>query len=184
MRRSLTPPGSWSSFTTVIAVVIPMNSDFKDLLSTFNDNKVQYLVVGAYAFMKHAEPRYTKDLDVWVRANKTNATRVFKALHQFGAPLGKLTKDDFAHEGFYYQIGVAPVRIDILMSIPGLTFLEAWKKRVTSHIGGVKVFVLSKEDLITSKHASGRPQDLVDIQTLKTPIAKRRVRRRSERQYS
>ena len=150
-----------------------MNSDFKDLLSTFNANKVQYLVVGAYAFMKHAEPRYTKDLDVWLRPGKRNATRVFKALRQFGAPLAGLTEDDFAFEGFYYQIGVEPARIDILMSIPGLKFSEAWKRRVNSDLGGVSASILSKVDLVAAKQASGRPQDLVDIQTLNTATDKR-----------
>ena len=154
-----------------------MNSDFKDLLSILNAHRVQYLVVGAYAFMKHAEPRYTKDLDVWVNANKTNAARVFKALGQFGAPLAGLSKDDFAREGFYYQIGIEPSRIDILMSIPGLAFSDAWKRRVRSDIGGVDAIILSKEDLIAAKRASGRPQDLVDIQTLTTPIRKSRQRR-------
>ena len=91
-----------------------MNSDFKDLLSILNANKVKYLVVGAYAFMKHAEPRYTKDLDIWVKADKKNAARVFKALGDFGAPLAELTDDDFAHEGFYYQVGIEPARIDVL----------------------------------------------------------------------
>ena len=149
-----------------------MNSDFKDLLSTFNANRVQYLVVGAYAFMKHAEPRYTKDLDIWIRPSKANSRRVFKALRQFGAPLSKLSEDDFAHPGLYYQIGVEPTRIDILMSIPGLKFSDAWNQRVNSDLGGVSATILSKEDLIASKHASGRPQDLVDIQTLTTPRQK------------
>jgi hypothetical protein len=160
------------SFTIAIKAGSLMNSDFKDLLSTFNAHKVQYLIVGAYAFMKHAEPRYTKDLDVWIRPSMANAHRVFKALHQFGAPLSKLTEDDFARPGFYYQIGVEPVRIDILMSIPGLTFSQAWKNRVISDLGGVSANILSKEDLIASKNASGRPQDLVDIQTLNTPMRK------------
>jgi hypothetical protein len=86
--------------------------------------------------------------------------------------LSKLTEDDFARPGFYYQIGVEPVRIDILMSIPGLTFREAWKNRVISDLGGVSANILSKEDLIASKNTSGRPQDLVDIQTLNTPLRK------------
>jgi len=162
-------PGKWSSSTISYEAEVPMNSDFKDLLSILNANKVKYLVVGAYAFMKHAEPRYTKDLDIWVKADKKNAARVFKALGDFGAPLAELTDDDFAHEGFYYQVGIEPARIDVLMSIPGLRFDEAWKKRVKSDLGGVEAWILSKKDLIAAKKASGRPQDLVDIQTLTTP---------------
>jgi hypothetical protein len=124
--------------------------------------------------MKHAEPRYTKDLDLWVKADKKNAARVFKALSDFGAPLAELTDDDFAHEGFYYQVGIEPARIDVLMSIPGLKFDEAWKRKVKSDLGGVEALILSKEDLIAAKRASGRPQDLVDMQTLTTPIRKPR----------
>ena len=152
-----------------------MNSDFRDLLNIFNANRVKYLIVGAYAFMKHAEPRYTKDIDIWVKANGANATRVFGSLREFGAPLLGLTEDDFAHEGFFYQLGVEPSRIDILMSIPGLSFEKAWRDRVTSDFGGVKAPIISKADLITAKLASGRPQDLVDIQTLTTPARKRRA---------
>jgi hypothetical protein len=157
-----------------------MNSDFRDLLSIFNANGVKYLVIGAYAFMKHAEPRYTKDLDIWVKANAVNAARVFRSLKEFGAPLLDMTADDFAHEGSYYQLGVEPARIDILMSISGIEFKDAWKRRVPGELGEAKAFFISKEDLITAKLAAGRPQDLVDVQTLNTPIRKvqkKRVRR-------
>jgi hypothetical protein len=106
-----------------------VNSDFKELLSTFNDHRVEYLVVGGYAVIKYAEPRYTKDIDLWVNADNDNAAAVYKALRAFGAPLTGLTEEDFAHEGYFYQMGVAPVRDDILMSIPGLKFDEAWARR-------------------------------------------------------
>ncbi len=158
-----------------------MNSDFRDLLRIFNDHRVKYLVVGAYAFMKHAEPRYTKDLDLWVKAGRTNAVRVFQALREFGAPLRGLTENDFSKEGFFYQIGVEPTRIDILMSIPGLDFDKAWENRVEANLGGTKAVILSKDDLITSKRASGRPQDFVDIQTLTTPRKKSITKPRQKR---
>jgi len=110
-----------------IGASLSMNSDFNELLKAFNHYRVEYLVIGGHAVMKYTEPRYTKDLDIWVKADTENAARVFDALKTFGAPLAGMTKDDFAHEGHFYQIGVAPVRIDILMSIKGVEFAEAWE---------------------------------------------------------
>jgi hypothetical protein len=143
-----------------------MNSDFKELLKLFNDYRVRYLVIGGYAVMKYAEPRFTKDLDIWVKADIENANLVFKALRAFGAPLSGMSEDDFAHEGYFYQIGVAPLRIDILMSIEGVTFEEAWPNRIESDLGGIGASFISKEDLIRSKRATGRPQDLLDAELL------------------
>jgi hypothetical protein len=144
-----------------------VNSDFKELLSAFNDHQVKYLVVGGYAVMKYAEPRYTKDIDLWVGADNTNAAAVYAALRAFGAPLEEMTEDDFAHEGYFYQMGVAPVRVDILMSITGLRFEQAWERRVIVDFDGVTVPFISKQDLIASKLATGRPQDLIDAQLLR-----------------
>jgi hypothetical protein len=97
-----------------------MNSDFRDLLKLFNAHRVRYLVVGGYAVMKYTEPRYTKDLDIWVEASPKNARAVFRALRRFEAPLANLTEADFAKEGFFYQMGRPPARVDILMSIKGI----------------------------------------------------------------
>lgn len=144
-----------------------VNSDFKELLRIFNDHQVKYLVVGGYAVIKYAEPRYTKDIDLWVSADRDNAAAVYKALSAFGAPLVGLTENDFAHEGYFYQLGVAPVRVDVLMSIPGLKFEQAWEKRVMVDFDGIMIPFISKQDLITSKVASGRPQDLIDAQLLR-----------------
>ncbi len=144
-----------------------VNSDFKDLLRNFNDSQVKYLVVGGYAVIKYAEPRYTKDIDLWISADKDNAAAVYKALRAFGAPLTGLTEDDFAHEGYFYQLGVAPLRVDILMSIPGLEFEPAWGRRVMVDFDGLMIPFISKQDLIISKTASGRPQDLIDAELLR-----------------
>jgi predicted nucleotidyltransferase len=146
-----------------------MHSDFKELLKIFNDYQIKYLVIGGYAVMQYTEPRYTKDLDLWIRADQENAAAVFQALQAFGAPLVGMTEDDFAHEGYFYQIGVPPVRVDILMSIPGVTFQQAWAKRVEADVAGVKVFFISREDLIISKQATGRAQDLIDAELLSLP---------------
>jgi hypothetical protein len=143
-----------------------MNSDFKDLLRLFNANKVRYLVVGGYAVMKYTEPRYTKDLDIWIEATPKNARAVFKALRKFEAPLEDLTEADFAREGFFYQMGRPPARVDILMSIQGVRFADAWSNRVASDYDGVTGNVISRKDLIANKRTVGRPQDLIDVNSL------------------
>jgi hypothetical protein len=143
-----------------------MHSDFRDLLRLFNAHKVRYLVIGGYAVMKYTEPRYTKDLDVWVEATPRNAKAVFKALRKFEAPLANLTEADFATEGFFYQMGRPPARVDILMSIRGVLFADAWSNRVVSDFDGVTGYVISRKDLIANKKAVGRPQDLVDLNSL------------------
>lgn len=143
-----------------------VNSDFTDLLKIFNANNVKYLVIGGYAVVQYSEPRYTKDLDLWISTDHTNATAVYKALQEFGAPLSNLTVDDFAEEGYFYQMGVPPVRVDILMGIPGGNFEEAWQKRAEVDFDDLKVSFISKADLITVKLASGRPQDLIDAKNL------------------
>ncbi len=139
-----------------------VSSDFKDLLRLFNDYQVKYLIIGGYAVIKYTEPRYTKGPDLWIRADPDNAAAVFQALRAFGAPLAGMTADDFAHEGYFYQMGVPPVRVDILMSIPGLVFDEAWARRVEADFDGVTVLFISRIDLVASKLASGRPQDIID----------------------
>jgi hypothetical protein len=143
-----------------------MNSDFKDLLRIFNEGNVRYLVVGGYAVIKYTEPRYTKDLDVWVEASPTNAKAVFAALRQFGAPLSRITAADFAKEGCIYQMGRPPARVDVVTSIKGVQFAAAWLNRVASDFDGVPAPVLSREHLLINKRAVGRPQDLMDVNGL------------------
>ena len=143
-----------------------VNSDFSDLLRTFNDRHVRYLVIGGYALVQYAEPRFTKDLDLWISTDRDNARAVFAALAEFGAPLNGMTEKDFAEEGYFYQIGVPPLRIDILMGIPGLQFNEAWEHRNEFDFGDLPVPFISRADLITAKRAAGRPQDLLDADAL------------------
>ena len=143
-----------------------VNSDFSDLLRIFNDNNVRYLIIGGYAVVQYAEPRYTKDLDIWISTDTANATSVYKALKEFGAPLAELSEADFSEEGYFYQMGVPPVRVDILMGIPGVAFEAAWEKRVEVNFDELLVSFISKEDLITAKRISGRPQDLMDADAL------------------
>ncbi len=108
-----------------------VNSDFTDLLRLFNANSVEYLVIGGYALIQYAEPRYTKYLDLWISTDPKNALTVFQSLKRFGVPLEGLTEKDFAEDGFFYQMGVPPMRIDILMGIPGIEFQTAWERRET-----------------------------------------------------
>lgn len=143
-----------------------INSDFSDLLKAFNDNNVRYLVIGGYALVQYAEPRFTKDLDLWISTDRENAGAVFKALSEFGAPLSDMTEVDFAEEGYFYQIGVPPVRVDILMGIPGVRFDQAWERRNEVMFDELMVRFISKDDLIKAKRAAGRPQDLIDADLL------------------
>ncbi len=143
------------------------SSDFRELLNLFGKHKIRYLIVGGYAVMKYSEPRFTKDLDIFIAIDQENAKAVFTALKEFGAPLENLTSDDFAHEGYFYQMGRPPLRVDIMMSIPGIEFEEAWKNREIVQLQNLKIPFISRSDLIRAKQASGRPQDTIDIEKLK-----------------
>lgn len=147
---------------------MPASSHFKELLQSFNEHQVRYLVVGAYAVMKYTEPRYTKDLDIWVEPSVENASNVFAALAEFGAPMGEVTRDDFTNTDLVFQIGLAPHRIDILMGIKGLVFSEAWERRVEAWFEEVRMILVCKDDLLISKEAAARPQDLIDAEALRT----------------
>jgi predicted nucleotidyltransferase len=142
---------------------------YKELLQALNECEVEYLIVGGYAGMKYTEPRYTKDLDVWVYNSMENSTRVFHALAKFGAPLQHdgITPETFTKESVVYQIGVAPVRIDILTRITGIQFKDAWQRRVKSTIFGVPVQFISLDDLIANKQAVGRSTDLEHLEHIK-----------------
>jgi len=110
---------------------VKLSSDYRELFKTLNRHKVRYLVIGAYAVIYYTEPRYTKDLDIWVSPDKDNSKRVYDALKDFGAPLEAhgITKEFFTQKNMVYQLGVAPVRVDILMDVEGQNFDDCWKKR-------------------------------------------------------
>jgi hypothetical protein len=150
------------------------NSDFKDMFKALNTCRVRYLVAGAHAVMHYAEPRYTKDIDIWVEPTAQNATRVWRAMELFQAPLENVTEKDFRNPIMVYQIGVAPNRIDIMMSVPGVRFLTAWRSRKRSTYGGVPINIMSLGDLIKAKARAGRPQDLLDVASLKLASKKTR----------
>ena len=143
-----------------------MNRDFRDLLAEFNVHSVEYIVVGAHALAAHGHVRATKDLDIWVRPSTDNAKRVFSALQAFGAPLLDLTESDLAEPGLIFQIGVPPVRIDVITAIDVVHFMEAWPDRMLTKFADQPAAVLSREHLIQNKRTAGRMQDLADVETL------------------
>jgi hypothetical protein len=146
-----------------------MPPDFRELLSALNAHSVKYLVVGAYAVSAYAQPRATKDLDIWVKADVENARAVYAALAQFGAPLEGLAIADFAERGPFFHMGRDPVAVDILTEIPGVEFDAAWERRVEGVIeagAGLMASYISRADLVTAKLAAGRPQDLADVDAL------------------
>ena len=147
---------------------------YNELLRTLNELEVEYLVVGGYAVMKYTEPRYTKDLDVWVRNSPRNSTRLYHALAKFGAPLRHdgVTPETFTKDSVVYQIGVAPVRIDISTHIDGVTFDAAWQNRVQGSIFGVPVHFISLSDLIDNKRSTGRTTDLEHVKDLEREARK------------
>ncbi len=143
-----------------------MNRDFSELLLAFNASGVEYLVVGAHALAAYGHVRATKDFDVWIRADEENAQRVLKAISEFGAPLGDLTVDDLSKPGTIFQIGMPPLRIDVITEIDGVEFADAWPDRFDTRFGGVPVFVISRHHLIANKKAAARLQDLADVEQL------------------
>jgi hypothetical protein len=149
-----------------------MNQDFRDLLAEFNAAGVEFLVVGAHALAAHGLVRATKDLDVWVRPEPENAERVITALAAFGAPLHDLSVDDLARPGLIFQIGVEPIRIDVITAIDGVAFDDAWIDRLDARFADQTVSVLSRRHLLINKRAAAREQDLLDVKWLERTESK------------
>ena len=147
--------------------MLSWNPDFKDLLKLFYETQVECLIVGAHAVVFYTQPRYTKDIDLWVNPSPTNAQKVWKALLLFGAPLKKIKAEDFTRSDTIYQIGVAPNRIDIFTHIGPLHFFESWQHKQAAFYDQVPIWILGKEDLISAKQYAHRPMDLIDIDKLK-----------------
>jgi hypothetical protein len=146
-----------------------LHRDFADLLGALAGTAAEYLVVGAYAMAFHGVPRATGDLDVLVRPTEENAHRVWRALADFGAPLEAtgLTLADLATPGTIYQMGLPPRRIDVLTTISGVSFEEAWSTHVDLQVdSGVVVPVIGLDALVRNKRATGRPKDLADLEVL------------------
>jgi hypothetical protein len=131
-----------------------------------SNRKVKFLLVGAYAMAAHGYPRSTMDIDLWVMPSPENASFVFQALKDFGAPCNNITPEDLQKDELIFQIGVEPRRIDIITSVDGLKFEDAYNRSKIIEIDNIPIHVISISDLITNKKASGRPKDLLDAETL------------------
>ena len=140
-----------------------LNPDFKDMLSCLKDEEVDFIIVGAYALAAHGFPRATGDIDIWVRNNFENAQKIMRALINFGAQASHLSEEDFTAPDVIVQLGVEPCRIDLLTGIDGVGFDEAWENKVSITVDNLEIDVLSKEDLLKNKLATGRDKDRGDI---------------------
>ena len=143
-----------------------IRNDFKELLELFNKHKVEYLIVGGYALAFHGAPRFTGDIDLFVRPIRENAERILAALNEFGFGSLDLSEDDFTTPGKVIQLGVPPIRIDIITSISGLSWGKADMGKVTGQYGRTPVCFIGRDDFITNKKATGRKKDDADIEAL------------------
>ena len=142
------------------------NKDFKDFFTILNAESVEYMVVGEFAFYYYIEPRFTKNLDIWINISMENAERTWASLTKFGIPLLGTQVIDFTKPELGYQIGVQAVRIKMLGGIAGVSFGDAYPRAESSVYAGVPIRIISKQDLITSKKATCRKQDLLDAEQL------------------
>ena len=143
-----------------------MDSNYLDMLKCLNKAGVDYIMVGGWAVNLHGYVRATIDLDIWILADQENARKVYAALGEFGAPLGDVKPEDFAQHGTIFQIGVAPCRIDVINKIDGVSYADAAPRAIPKTIEGIPVRIISREDLIVNKRASGRTKDLADAEIL------------------
>ena len=143
-----------------------LNDDYKEILQCLAGEKVNFLLVGAYALAAHGYLRATMDIDIWVMPSPENAEAVLRALKRFGAPLRDITAADLQKDDTIFQIGIAPRRIDIITGASGLCFEEAFARSSEVLIEGIKIRIPSRDDLIRNKRASGRTKDMADIEAL------------------
>lgn len=149
-----------------------LNKDFKEMLQILVEEKVDFLLVGAYAMASYGYIRATGDMDIWVKAEKLNSEKLFLALKKFGAPLQNIKAVDFTDKNLIFQIGVAPLRIDIITSIDGVTYDEAILDKKEIDIEGLKIPILSLKNLIINKSSTGREKDKLDVKILKNILNK------------
>ena len=142
------------------------NQDFREFIELLNENEVDYLIVGGYALAVHGIPRYTQDIDFWIRTNQKNIKKILKVLKDFGFASIDLKEEDFLDKDNVIQLGYPPNRIDLLSEIDGVVFDEAFKERTIIEIEGLKVNFINFRDLKKNKEASGRLQDLADLEKL------------------
>jgi hypothetical protein len=161
-----------------------MYQDYKDLLFAFHAHGVKYLIVGGYAVIFHAQPRYTKDIDIFIKADTANAQATWAALASFGAALEGIRPEEFAEPGSFFRFGRDPRGFDILPDLPGVDFDAAWERRVEGMLdaaNGLTAFFISKDDLIAAKLASGRLRDLADVEEIQKAAESRSPRNASRK---
>ena len=146
--------------------MIQLPQDFKELLQLLNSKKIEYLVIGGYAVAFHGHPRATGDIDIWIAISKDNAHKIVEALKEFGFDAPELKDEVFLEKGKNIRMGNEPLRIEILTSIDGVEFNECYKNKDTTTIAGTEINFISLQDLKKNKKASGRLQDLADIENL------------------
>ena len=147
-----------------------MHQDFKGLLSAFHAQNVKYLIVGGYAVSFHGQPRATRDIDVFIKADPANAKAAYAALLAFGAPLEDFTAEDLSDPRQFIRFGREPLAVDILPGIEGVEFDAAWERRLEGLVdthSGLKDFFISRDDLIAYKLAAGRMRDLADVEDIR-----------------
>jgi hypothetical protein len=152
-----------------------LNEDYRDMLQAFADEKVKFLLVGAYALASHGYPRSTMGIDIWIMQSPENADAVLRALRRFGTPLQNLTFQDLQRDGTVFQIGIAPRRINIITSASGLQFIEAFTHSSAVVIDGIEVHIPSLYDLIRNKRASGRTKDIADAEALEEILSEQQT---------
>jgi len=143
-----------------------VEKDFKEFIGSLNKNSVRYLIIGSFALSYYAEPRYTKDIDFLIDSTPSNADRLMTAIREFGLSDIELGSRDILEPGQVIQLGIAPLRIDLLTSLKGIPFTDAWDRRTAGKYGDIPAFYISKQDLIDHKKLVGRKQDLADIEKL------------------
>ena len=151
-----------------------LSYDYEDLFKILNEYKIKYLVIGAHAVIFYSEPRFTKDLDVWIPLALNDPERIYEALKAFGAPLQNISAESFRDPKMIFQIGVAPVRIDILSDLAGIQAQEAWKNRKRSKYGKTQINIIGPDELIKAKKIAGRPQDKLDLTRLQARLKGKR----------
>lgn len=141
--------------------------DFEDFIKLLNKHHVDYMVVGGYALAFHGKPRHTGDLDIWINCSETNAEKLLLVIKEFGLASLGLSKLDFMKEGYITQIGYPPLRIDILNTIDGVKFENAFPNKLVLDVDGIEIKYIGIKDFIDNKTASGRSQDIADLKEIK-----------------
>ena len=144
-----------------------LNEDYKDILQLLLQEKVKFLIVGAYALGVYGYPRATGDIDIWVEPSQENAKKIFDVLCKFGSPIKGISRETFSTKGIIFQIGLPPRRIDLITDIDGVKFTNAYKNKKTITLQNLRIPFLSLKDLIRNKESTGRAKDLLDVQYLK-----------------